>query len=149
MNIQAYLTPWNISGAVAGLVLSAATVIGLLRSRRQLQVILKSVSGHLFSQIGFFSLVIVVFLIISVLESGDFFNSNITHQAIFGLLGYALALGFDLVSIVCMLARLNAERMKDMRGSRLNLMGVIVCALVSAFAFFHGLRLCSHLAILL
>ena len=132
--IQAYLTPWNISGAVAGLVLSVATVTGLLRSRRQLQVKLKSMCGHLFSQIGFFSLVIVVFLIISVLESGDFFNSNITHQAIFGLLGYALALGFDLVSIVCMLARLNAERMKDMRGSRLNLMGVIVCALVSAFA---------------
>jgi hypothetical protein len=133
MNIQ-YLTPWNIGGAVTGLVLSVAIVIGLLRSYRQLGVILKSVSGHLFSQIGFFSLVIVVFLIISVLESGDFFNSNITHQAIFGLLGYALALGFDLVSIVCMLARLNAERMKDSRGSRLNLMGVIVCALVSAFA---------------
>ena len=148
MNIQD-LTPWNIGGAVTGLVLSVATVIGLLRSHRQLGGILKSVSGHLFSQIGFFSLVIVVFLIISVLESGDFFNSNITHQAIFGLLGYALALGFDLVSIVCMLARLNAERMKDSRGSRLNLMGVIVCAPVSAFAFFHGLRLCSHLAILL
>jgi hypothetical protein len=44
--------------------------------------------------------VIVVFMMISVLESGSFFNENITRNAVFGLLGYILALGFDLVSVV-------------------------------------------------
>lgn len=134
MDISAYLTPWNLGGGIAGLVLSLATVISLVRSRRHVGSALVSMSTRLFSQIGFFSLVIVVFMVISVLESGEFFNDNITHHAFFGLLGYALALGFDLVSIVCMLARLNAERMRDERGSRLNLVGVIICAVVSAFA---------------
>ncbi|HET8842047.1 MAG TPA: helix-turn-helix domain-containing protein, partial [Ktedonobacteraceae bacterium] len=53
---------------------------------------------------------------------------------LFGLLGYALALGFDLVSVTCMLARLNAQRMRDEAGARLNLVGVLLCAAVSAFA---------------
>lgn len=69
-----------------------------------------------------------------MLESGQFFNINITHEALFGILGYALALGFDLVSVVCMLARMSAIRMRDARGARLNLLGVILCAAVSAFA---------------
>ena len=83
---------------------------------------------------GFFSLVILVFMAISVLESGSFFNDNITHHAVFGMLGYALALGFDLVSVACMQARLNAARLHDERGAMLNLVGVSICAAVSAFA---------------
>ncbi len=138
METQAYLTPWNIGGGVAGFVLSVGTLISLVRNRRHVGTALARMGTRLFSQIGFFSLVIVVFMVISVLESGDFFNRNITHDAVFGLLGYALALGFDLVSVVCMLARLNAERMRDERGSRLNLVGVIICAAVSAFANASG-----------
>ena len=103
-------------------------------ARQKLGAALTRISARLFSQIGFFSLVIVVFMVISILESGEFFNLSITHGAIFGLLGYALALGFDLVSIVCMLARLNAQRIRDERGSRLNLVGVMICSAVSAFA---------------
>jgi hypothetical protein len=134
MDLQTYVTPENIGGAVAGLVFSGAALVGLIVNRRQVGVAIIRMSTRLFSQIGFFSLVIVVFMGISVLESGDFFNQNITHHAVFGFLGYALALGFDLVSIVCMVARLNAERMRDERGSRLNLVGVMICAAVSAFA---------------
>ena len=134
MDIQTYLTPWTIGGGVAGLVFSVAAIISLVINHRHVGAALKQVASFLFSQIGFFSVVIIVFMVISVLESGSFFDSNITHHAIFGLLGYALALGFDLVSVVCMLARLNAQRMRDEHGSRLNLVGVIICAAVSAFA---------------
>jgi hypothetical protein len=133
MDIPTY-TPWAIGGAVAGLVLSVAAIVGLVLNRRHIGTALKKAVASLFSQIGFFSVVIIVFMIISVLESGSFFDANITHHAIFGLLGYALALGFDLVSVVCMLARLNAQRMRDDHGSRLNLIGVVICAAVSAFA---------------
>ena len=134
MDIPPYLTPWTIGGAVAGLVFSMAALIGLATHRRPVGAALKQIVSSLFSQIGFFSVVIIVFMVISVLESGAFFDANITHHAIFGLLGYALALGFDLVSVVCMLARLNAQRMRDESGSRLNLVGVMICAAVSAFA---------------
>ncbi|HEU5384239.1 MAG TPA: helix-turn-helix domain-containing protein [Ktedonobacteraceae bacterium] len=134
MDIPTYLTPWSIGGAVAGLVFSVAAIISLVTNRRHVGAALKQIVSSLFSQIGFFSIVIIVFMVISVLESGSFFDANITHHAILGLLGYALALGFDLVSVVCMLARLNAQRMRDEHGSRLNLVGVMICAAVSAFA---------------
>ncbi|HEU5377261.1 MAG TPA: helix-turn-helix domain-containing protein [Ktedonobacteraceae bacterium] len=134
MDILTYFTPWTIGGAMAGLVLSMAMITGLVLNRRHIGGAFRKAATYLFSQIGFFSVVIIIFMVISVLESGEFFNANITHGAILGLLGYALALGFDLVSVVCMLARLNAQRMRDEHGSRLNLVGVMICAAVSAFA---------------
>jgi hypothetical protein len=134
MDWQTLLSPWNIGSSVFGLLLSIAALVALVIHRRQIGIAIAQGAQRLFSPIGFFGLVIVVFMIISVLESGEFFNTDITHGAIFGLLGYALALGFDLVSVVCMQARLNATRMRDERGARLNLMGVSVCAAVSAFA---------------
>jgi len=59
--MQAYLTPWNIAGGVAGLVLSVAVVMSLVIHRRQITIMLVGISTRIFSQIGFFSLVIVVF----------------------------------------------------------------------------------------
>jgi hypothetical protein len=127
-------SPLTIGSASAGLVLAVAVLAGLYQSRRAIGAVLKKGASALFSQIGFFTIVILVFLVISVLESGEFFNVNVTHEALFGILGYALALGFDLVSVVCMLARMSAIRLRDERGARLNLLGVVLCAAVSAFA---------------
>ncbi len=134
MDWQTYLTPWTLGGGVCGFLLAVAGIVALAMSRRQISAALATTIRHLFTPVGFFGLVIMVFMIISVLESGEFVNTDITHGAIFGLLGYALALGFDLVSVVCMQARLNATRMRDERGARLNLVGVGICAAVSAFA---------------
>lgn len=88
----------------------------------------------IFSQVGFFWLVLLIFMVVSVTESGDFFNKAITHGVFFGVLGYAVAAVFDLLSLVCMIARINAARIADRRGVYLALLGVIVCAGVSAFA---------------
>jgi hypothetical protein len=138
MDWQLYLTPWNRGSTAFGLFLGVAAMVSLIMNRHRIGAALASAGHRLFSPVGFFGLVIVVFMIISVLESGQFFNDDITHGAIFGLLGYALALGFDLVSVVCMQARLNATRMRDDRGARLNLVGVCICAAVSAFANVAG-----------
>jgi phage host-nuclease inhibitor protein Gam len=94
----------------------------------------KSFWGAMFSQVGFFYLVLLVFMAVSVTESGDFFNKAITHDVFAGSLGYAVAAVFDLLSLVFMLARLNAGRIADRRGEWLSLFGVIICAAVSAFA---------------
>lgn len=80
----------------------------------------------------FFWIVIVVFMIVSVFASGSFF-SKIEHDAVPGL-GYATALFIDLVAVQAMRARLNAVRMRDKKGSRLYLFGVLLCAGASAFA---------------
>ncbi len=131
---QAPLSPLMIGAVVVGLLFALAILLGIYQGRRAIGAQLTKAGAALFSQIGFFTVVILVFLAISVLESGEFFNLNITHEALFGILGYALALGFDLVSVVCMLARMGAIRMRDERGARLNLLGVMLCAAVSAFA---------------
>lgn len=138
MSWQAALSPWNIGGGLCGLLLGSAILVSLIANHRRISASLGGMVQRLFSPVGFFGLVILVFLVISVLESGQFFDANITHHAVFGLLGYALALGFDLVSIVCMQARLNAARMRDEHGARLNLVGVGICAAVSAFANVAG-----------
>lgn len=134
MNLALSPSPLLIGAATAGLAFAVVLLVVLFQKRRALGAGLAKAGHVLFSQPGFFTVVILVFLVISVLESGEFFNVNITHQALFGTLGYALALGFDLVSVVCMLARMAAIRMRDERGARLNLLGVVLCASVSAFA---------------
>lgn len=134
MDVSSYLSPLSIGATAAGLLIACASLVGIYQGRRTISRQIKKAGEALFSQVGFFTVVILVFLMISVLESGSFFNENITHEALFGTLGYALALGFDLVSVVCMLARMGAIRMRDVRGARLNLLGVMLCAAVSAFA---------------
>jgi len=88
----------------------------------------------IFSQVGFFWLVLLGFIAVSVTESVDFFIRAIVHNVADCALGYAVAGTVDLLSIVFLLARLNASRIADRRGEWLSLLGVVVCAGVSAFA---------------
>jgi hypothetical protein len=81
-----------------------------------------------------FWLVIAIFLFVSVLESGSYFNELLGTASLSGILGYAVALVIDLVAVECMRARLGAVRMRDYTGQRLYLFGVIACAGLSAFA---------------
>jgi hypothetical protein len=84
------------------------------------------------SSAQFFWIVIIVFMLVSVFASGNFF-SMLEHNAI-PLLGYATALFIDLVAVQAMRARLNAVRMRDKKGAGLYLFGVLLCAGASAFA---------------
>lgn len=94
----------------------------------------RSIGSAIFSQVGFFWLVLLIFMVVSVTASGEFFNKAFTHGAFGGSLGYAVATVFDLLSLVCMIARMNASRIADKKGEWLALLGVVVCAGVSAFA---------------
>jgi hypothetical protein len=80
----------------------------------------------------FFWVVIVVFMVVSVADSGNFFTR--VEPAIIPGIGYATALFIDLCAVQCMRARLNAVRMHDHRGAMIYLVGVFGCAITSAFA---------------
>jgi hypothetical protein len=71
---------------------------------------------------------------VSVSESGTYFNSLLGNNDLYGTLGFATAGVIDLVAIECMRARLGAARMRDVVGKRLYLLGVIACAGLSAYA---------------
>jgi len=55
-------------------------------------------------------------------------------RALFGLLGYVTVFAIDLIAIQSMFARLEAVRMRDEVGARIYLLGVLVCAGLSAYA---------------
>ncbi|SRR6266487_31371 len=80
----------------------------------------------------FFWMTIAVFMAVSVMESGQFFDTIIHH--VVPALGYATALVIDLIAVNLMQARLEAVRMHDKKGASLYLIGVAVCASLSAFA---------------
>lgn len=72
MDWRSLLTPWNIGGGLFGLLLGMATLVSLIANRRLIGTTFVKVTQRLFSPIGFFGLVIVVFMTKSVLESGQF-----------------------------------------------------------------------------
>lgn len=78
--------------------------------------------------------VIAIFLIVSVLEAGGYFNELLGPASLYNALGFAVALVIDLVAVECMRARQGATRMRDKMGQRLYLLGVIACAALSAYA---------------
>jgi hypothetical protein len=136
MNLDHYLTPLTITAAISSLIGMGLLALALIRYHLQLArglaTVLRTLWQKLVTKIAFFWLVIIVFMCISVLESGQFFNI-LAHDALFGLLGYAVALVFDLVAVVCMQARLEALRMRQQSGARLYLFCVFICAGMSAF----------------
>jgi hypothetical protein len=136
VNLDHYLTPLTITAAISSLITMGLLALALIRYHLQLArgfaTVLRALWQKLVTKIAFFWLVIIVFMCISVLESGQFFNI-LAHDALFGLLGYAVALVFDLVAVVCMQARLEALRMRQQSGARLYLFCVFICAGMSAF----------------
>jgi len=84
------------------------------------------------SSAQFFWAVIIVFMIVSVFTSGDFFTK--LEQNFIPGLGYAVAFLIDLITVQSMRARMNAVRMRDSRGILLYTIGIVVCALSSTFA---------------
>ncbi|TMC14072.1 MAG: hypothetical protein E6J34_24050 [Chloroflexi bacterium] len=91
----------------------------------------------------FFWITITVFMAVSVIESGEFFNT-IIHSSV-PLLGYATALVIDLVTVTIMNARLEAVRMHNKARGWFYLFLVAFCASVSAYAnLYSGLNNFAH-----
>jgi hypothetical protein len=85
------------------------------------------------SKAAFFWTATGVFMLVSILQSGQFFN-DFTDGKFWGLLGYAAALAVDLIALQALLARLECVRMREAGGARLYLFCVAVCASLSAYA---------------
>lgn len=79
-------------------------------------------------------MVIIIFMFVSVFESGEYFNNLLGKSVLSAPIGYVVALFIDLVAIENMKARQRAKRMRDKFGQILYMIGVIVCAGISAYA---------------
>src|SRR6266566_8662422 len=140
MNVHQYLTPENLTlaaGIVGGVV--ALALVGLaIWNRRSISKGITSLWQNTFSQGGLFYLGMALFMLASVVEAGPVLNKIAMHGALWGYGGHMLVFAFDMIASVSLRARLNARRVFDTRGMKLQMWGIWLPALVSISANLAG-----------
>lgn len=135
-----YLTPENITlafGAAGGIV-AVALIILMFLNRKSIGEGVSSVWQGIFSQGGLFYFGMGLFMLASVVEAGPVINKIAMHGALWGYGGHMLIFAFDVVAAVCLRARLNARRVADNRGMKVQMWGIWVPAVVSIIANLAG-----------
>jgi len=140
MDLQPLLTPETITLAtgIAGGVLALALVGLVIGNRRSVARGISLLWHNIFSQGGLFYLGMALFMLASVVEAGPVLNQIVMHGALFGYGGQLLVFAFDMIAAVSLRARLNARRVFDTRGMKLQLWGIWLPALVSVAANLAG-----------
>jgi phage-related protein len=140
MNLQQYLTPQNVTlaaGITGGVI--ALALIGLaLWNRRTLSKGASHLWQSIFSQGGLFYVGMGLFMLASVVEAGPVLNKIAMHGTLWGYGGHMLVFAFDMISAVSLRARLNARRVFDTRGMKLQMWGICLPAAVSVSANLAG-----------
>jgi len=140
MNLQPLLTPANftLAAGVAGGVFALALLGLLIAHRRSFTTGVSLLWRSIFSQGGLFYLGMALFMLASVVEAGPVLNQIVMHGALFGYGGQLLVFAFDMIAAVSLRARLNARRVFDTRGMKLQMWGIWLPALVSVAANLAG-----------
>jgi len=140
MNLQQYLTPQNVTLAagIAGGVVALALVGLAIWNRRTLSTGASHLWQSIFSQGGLFYVGMGLFMLASVVEAGPVLNKIAMHGTLWGYGGHMLVFAFDMIASVSLRARLNARRVFDTRGMRLQMWGICLPAAVSVSANLAG-----------
>src|SRR6266700_7012570 len=136
MNVQQDLTPETVTLAagVAGGVVALALIGLAIWKRRSISIAWQSI----FSQGGLFYIGMGLFMLASVVEAGPVLNKIAMHGTLWGYGGHMLVFAFDMIASVSLRARLNARRVFDTRGMKLQMWGIWLPALVSISANLAG-----------
>src|SRR5260221_4640954 len=140
MNLQQYLTPENVTLAagIAGGVVALALVGLAIWNRRSISKGITSLWQNIFSQGGLFYFGMALFMLASVVEAGPVLNKIAMHGTLWGYGGHMLVFAFDMISAVSLRARLNARRVFDTHGMKLQMWGICLPAAVSVSANLAG-----------
>lgn len=133
MHIQQYLTPENVTLAagIAGGVVSLAVIGLIIRNSKAISKGVNSLWQSIFSQGGLFYVGMALFMLASVVEAGPVLNKIAMHGTLWGYGGHMLVFAFDMISAVSLRARLNARRVYDTCGMKLQMWGICLPAAVS------------------
>ena len=140
MNLQQYLTPENVTLAtgIAGGIIALALIGLAIWNRQTLSKGATSLWQSIFSQGGLFYVGMGLFMLASVVEAGPVLNKIAMHGTLWGYGGHMLVFAFDMISAVSLRARLNARRVYDTRGMKLQMWGICLPAAVSVSANLAG-----------
>src|SRR5260370_3867191 len=140
MDFQQYITPQNITLAagIAGGIITLALIGLIFWNRRSIAKGVGSLWKNTLSQGGLFYFGMGLFMIASVVEAGPVLNKIAMHGALFGYGGHMLVFAFDMIAAVSLRARLNARRVFDKHGMKVQMWGIWLPALVSISANLAG-----------
>ena len=140
MNIQQYLTPENVTLAagIAGGIAAVAFIGFIMWNRRTIAGSVTSLWQNTFSQGGLFYFGMALFMLASVVEAGPVLNKIAMHGTLWGYGGHMLVFAFDMIASVSLRARLNARRVYDTKGMKLQMWGICLPAAVSVAANLAG-----------
>jgi len=140
MNLQQYLTSQNVTLAagIAGGVVALALVGLAIWNRRTLSTGASHLWQSIFSQGGLFYVGMGLFMLASVVEAGPVLNKIAMHGTLWGYGGHVLVFAFDMIASVSLRARLNARRVFDTKGMKLQMWGICLPAAVSVSANLAG-----------
>lgn len=138
MDVSLLINPWVVSTAL-GLVLGVALIFALVRSTHVWSGWLKAMRDKVFTRTGFFWIVNITFMAVSILHGGVFFGltgqSNQAHNVPgTQFLGFAVIFFLDLVTIILMQAMLEARHRGEDRRAVQFLFFIIVSCATSTFA---------------
>src|SRR5579859_8179707 len=136
MNVSYLINP-SLTSAVVAAVSSLALVMGIWLSRATIATFAKWIRVKTCNRNGFFWLVCVIFMSVSVLHAGVFFGITGNAHDIPGVaayLGFAVSFFLDLVTIILMQALLEARYRSDEARARQFLFFIVICCATSTFA---------------
>ena len=136
MDTSYFFNPYITSGIIAT-IFSAAILVMIVRSRAIIGKALGQLHSKIFTRAGFFWMVNIIFMAVSVLHAGIFFGITGNGHDIPGVaqyLGFAVSFFLDLVTIILMQALLEAKYRSEEQRARQFLLFIAICCSTSTFA---------------
>ncbi len=137
MNIFSYLYQPPITSSVVAVILSVGLVAGVWMNKAAIAKVSTAILRKTCNRNGFFWLVCVIFMSVSVLHAGIFFGITGNAHDIPGVaqyLGFAVSFFLDLVTIILMQALLEARYRSDEARAKQFLFFIVICCSTSTFA---------------
>ncbi len=137
MNIFSYLYQPPITASVVAVILSIGLVALVWMNKGTIAKVSAEIRRKTCNRNGFFWLVCVIFMSVSVLHAGVFFGITGNAHDIPGVaqyLGFAVSFFLDLVTIILMQALLEARYRSDEARAKQFLFFIVICCSTSTFA---------------
>ncbi len=137
MNVFSYLYQPSITTSVVAAIISLGLIAGAWRNKAAIAKLLTAIQRKICNRNGFFWLVCIIFMSVSVLHAGVFFGITGNAHDVPGVaqyLGFAVSFFLDLVTIILMQALLEARYRSDELRARQFLLFIAICCATSTFA---------------
>jgi hypothetical protein len=134
VNILPYIYNPVATPVITAVVASLVCLVLLFRNGKTITSMLNRFRVGLFTRTGFFWVVNVVFMAVSVIHAGAFFGVTAGQDVLAQGLGFAVSFFLDLVTVILMQAMLEARYRGEEGRAKQFLLFIAICCGTSTFA---------------